>query len=139
MCYNSYNRGELTVNDDYRNATRRYRRRLAKALTLQAEIVSESHSKEDTTRMHAALDRMLKTIMELRVDERDAQTRRVDFIEHLKHCAYGAAYVEQDDEQKNLLIVEGTFDLSKLSKRMVWGSYEKAEQEELREIHDDCR
>lgn len=128
------------MNDsEYINARRRYRRRLAKRLVLEAEIVSESHSKEDVTKFQETLDRMLKTIIELRTDPRDAQTKRVDFIEHLKHCAYGAAYVEQDDEQKNLLIVEGTFDLSKLSKRMVWGSYEKAEQEELKEVHHDYR
>lgn len=128
------------MNTEYNNARRRYRRRLAKALTLQAEIASESHKAEDVVKFQATLDHMLKTIMELRVDDRDAQTRRIDFIEHMKHCSYGAAYVEQDDEQKNLLIVEGTFDLSKLSKRMVWSSCQEAEQEELQEVHaNDCR
>jgi hypothetical protein len=43
--------------------------------------------------------------------------------------------VEQDDESVNLLIVEGTFDLSKLSKRMVWKGLDEAHTEELKEVH----
>lgn len=122
------------MSDEYRNAERRHRRRLAKALVLQAEIVSESHEK-DPARMQEALGRMLKTVMELRVDSRVADTRRSDLVEHLRDCAYGTAYVEQDDESVNLLIVEGTFDLSKLNKRMVWKGLDEAQAEEVQEIH----
>ena len=122
------------MSDELRNARKRYKRRLAKALVLQAEIVSESHDK-DPQRAQAVLARMLSTVMELRVDDRIVDTRRADLVGHLRACAYGTAYVEQDDESVNLLIVEGTFDLTKLNKRMVWKGLDEAQAEEVQEIH----
>ena len=115
------------------NVDKRYRRRLAKALVLQAEVVCESHD-IDPKRAHAALDRMLETVIALR-KETELEQRREDFVRHLADCGYGQVYVERDDESVNLIVVEGSFDLKKLSKRMFWFKYEDVRQQGLEEKH----
>jgi hypothetical protein len=126
------------MDNDVKNAKRRYRRRLAKSLVLSAEVVCESLDKEPK-RAQEALSRLMRAVIELSEETKINEEKREDLIQHLRDCAYGAAaYVERDDESVNLVVVEGTFDLKKLSKRMVWYGYQEAAQQELTEIRQ-CR
>lgn len=122
------------MDNDYKNARRRYRRRLAKQLVLQAERVCESLDKEPKVAQEV-LDRMMKAIFDLRHDERNVLSRSNDLVKHLRDCAKGAPYVEQDEETPSLLVLEGIFDLSKLSKRVFWYDHREVIKDEIQEIH----
>lgn len=116
--------------DEYENARRRFRRRLARQLVLQAEAVCESLDKEPA-KAQEVLSRMLRNVIELRQDERGAEERNNDLLKHLRDCAKAAPYVEQDEENQNVLVLEGIFDLKKLSKRMFWYGHKEAMEREL--------
>lgn len=93
-------------------------------LKVQVDSLCESHKRRSVKRIDETLNRVLRTVIELRAGRLGADEREA-FVEHLVTCSYhGEPYVELSKEpnESSLVHVSGVFDLSELSKRMVWSN-----------------
>ena|SRR6186713_2044734 len=97
------------------------RRRLHEQLRLQADVLCDSH---EEGRQTIVLNRMMNLILDI-VGERNlnSETRQA-LANHFSDCPYDKGHANTVElggaYERNMLSLDGQFDISDLAKRIVW-------------------
>jgi len=97
------------------------RRRLHEQLRLQADVLCDSH---EEGRQTIVLNRMMNLILDI-VGERNlnSETRQA-LANHFSDCPYDKGHANSVELggsfERDMLSLEGSFDIRELSKRIIW-------------------
>lgn len=87
-------------------------------LVIVAQSLCVSHTKKGA--LDPGLRRALRIVSELLHDAKPVN-KRLAFVTIMKDCAYGGTpVVEEGEQDKDLIFVNGCFSARELSDRMVW-------------------
>lgn len=90
-------------------------------LLTQAELAIAAIRRERDGKRTAALRRLLRVVLQLNARRTLNDQLRDAFCQAFVESAYGSdAIVQRDEAVKDVVTVDGSFDLSELAKRLTW-------------------
>ena len=89
-------------------------------LLCQAELAIAAARRERDGKRSAALRRLLRTALLLTSKRTLNDQLRKSFVEAFAESAYGDVAVNEDEALKNVVVIDGSFDMMELAKRIIW-------------------